>query len=96
MREKQVLDKNQFELRNILCSLFYLSREAEMLGMDMVSKVISSSITKIKIAIDNQNVSFDDLIIHDDTIDVMKFLYAYATANEQTRRDIIKALNHDS
>lgn len=89
---QEKISKKDEELRRILCALQYLSSEAKRMGMKPVSDIINSSLTKIKVAVDNTNTSFDDLIIHNDTISIMGFLYAYATATEDTKIDVIKAL----
>lgn len=79
-------------LRQILCALQYLSSEAKQLELKPVSDIINSSITKINVAIENANTSFDDVMLHSDTLNIMQFLYAYASANEDTRINFIKAL----
>lgn len=91
MDQKRSL-KNGEELRRILCALQYLSGEAKQMGMKSVSDIINSSLTKIKTVVEHGNASFDDIIIHSDTVSIMQFLYAYATANEDTKTDVIKAL----
>lgn len=79
-------------LRQILCALQYLSSEAKQMELNPVSDIINSSITKINAVIESSDTRFDDVIMHSDTLSIMQFLYAYASANEDTKINFIKAL----
>ena len=80
------------DLRLITIALFYLSKEAEQSGLDQVSKIIQTAISRINDwSIDNK-AQLSDVLINKDTIHTMEFLSRFADFSEEERNGIIKII----
>ena len=80
------------DLRLITIALFYLSKEADQSGLDQVSKIIQTAISRINDwGIDNKTQS-SDMLVNKDTIYTMEFLSQFAKFSKEERNGIIKII----
>ena len=80
------------DLRLILVALFYLSKEADQSGLDQVSEIIQTAISRINDwSIDNK-AQLSDMLINKDTIHTMEFLSRFAEFSKEERNGIIKII----
>lgn len=80
------------EIRSILASLFYLSQEAEIIGLSQISKIIDAAICKVHEWLEDQNSNFNDLIIDEQTLYIMKFLFQYSQVSDETGQRFINII----
>ena len=80
------------DLRLITIALFYLSKEADQSGLDQVSEIIQTAISRINDwSIDNK-AQLSDMLINKDTIHIMDFLSQFAKFSKEERSGIIKII----
>lgn len=73
-KESNCVVSNPDNLREIIASLYYLSEEANRSGLDQISRIIQSSIIRIKDSIGGNGSSFTDLVIDETTLAVLAVL----------------------
>lgn len=70
-------EEQQIELRSTIASLYYLSKEAEIAGLENVSKVIMSTIDDLDKTMKIDKIDLSGLIVKNDLLPLLDFMYKY-------------------
>lgn len=70
--------EQEVELRATIAALFYLSKEAETAGLNMVAHTILNMINEMDLSLKSDDIEISEMIIQNDLLPLLDFMYKYS------------------
>lgn len=74
----ELTKEQEVELRATIAALFYLSKEAETVGLNTVSQIILNMINEMDTSLKSDDIKLSELIIQNDLLPLLDFMYKYS------------------
>jgi hypothetical protein len=70
--------EQEVELRATIAALFYLSKEAEAIGLEVIAKTILKMINELDLTLKEEDIKLSEMIIQNDLLPLLDFMYKYS------------------